>query len=158
MEFKMVNVKRELDEGSTWELLSQASHAVVSTVDADGDPYGVPVSYVLVGERVYLHGSVAAGHRMANLGSGCRACLTVVTQDDVVPGGFTTRYASAMAFGRLRPARDDAEKRLGLEAFLRKYSPDHMEAGLRYIDAALAKTAVSVLEVERVSGKSSVRR
>ncbi len=157
MEFRMVRAKRELSREEALALFASASSAVLSTVDPDGEPYGVPISFALKGDRIYLHGSLKGGHRLTNLGAGCRACITVVTQDDVQPAEFTTRYASAMAFGRLRSAVDDDEKRAGLMALLRKYSSGHMEAGIRYIAAALPKTSVTVLEVERVSGKSNIR-
>ncbi|WP_268794212.1 hypothetical protein [Olsenella urininfantis] len=42
-------------------------------------------------------------------------------------------------------------------ALLRKYSPEHMEAGVRYMEAALDKTSVMVLELGRVMGKGSAR-
>jgi nitroimidazol reductase NimA-like FMN-containing flavoprotein (pyridoxamine 5'-phosphate oxidase superfamily) len=155
MEFSMRRADRALGEDEALRLVAESSHAVLSTVDADGEPYGVPISFALEGRSVYLHGAAAAGHRLANVGGSCRACLTVVSADEVVPAQFTTHYSSAIAFGMLRPARDDAEKREGLRALVRKYAPDHMEAGERYIDAAIDQTSVLVMEVDRVTGKSN---
>ena len=48
---------------------------------------------------------------------------------------------------------DDEEKRQGLEALLRKYSPEFIESGLKYIEAAFKAVRVLRLDVASISGK-----
>ena len=46
---------RRLDRQTALSLLEQCEYAVVSTVNEDGTPYGIPVSPVLEGRNVYFH-------------------------------------------------------------------------------------------------------
>ena len=46
---------RRLDRQTALSLLEQCEYAVVSTVNEDGTPYGIPVSPVLEGRNLYFH-------------------------------------------------------------------------------------------------------
>ena len=46
---------RKLDEQIAVSLLEHCEYAVLSTVDGDGNPYGVPISPVLEGKNLYFH-------------------------------------------------------------------------------------------------------
>ncbi len=51
MERKMRRFKQLLSEQATKEILCNATNGVLSLVDSDGEPYGVPISYVYDGNK-----------------------------------------------------------------------------------------------------------
>jgi len=47
---------RQMSKESVIELLERGKYGVLSSVDEDGQPYGVPVNYVFDGnESIYFH-------------------------------------------------------------------------------------------------------
>lgn len=122
---------------------------------ADGDStYAVPLSFVRVDDRLYIHGA-SAGRKMTLLKKGVRYGISFVSfvqppgqlsndriRDLVAQGEsrqllsrvFTTQYCSAHVEGAFRPVIDRAEKELALRALCVRYTPDRRE----FVDAALA--------------------
>jgi len=77
----------------------------------------------------------------------------VVGEARVLPAEFGTLYESCVVEGVAREAIG-AEKQAALEGLLAKYSPDHLEAGLRYIDVLREETRVFRIDVVALSGKA----
>ena len=148
-----------MDETDTRALLEAAKHGVLSTVDEDGMPYGVPISYAYDAQnnRVFMHCSAAeTGHNLSNIRQRPMACLTVVGPTQALPKQFSTRYSSVIARGRVRVASDPGERREGFEAILRHLAPENIEVGMRYIEKASPRAAVLVFEIEELAGKHRV--
>ncbi len=150
---EMRKKERELSRAEAMDLLERGEYGVLSLVDGEGCPYGVPMSYALEGDCIYLHGVRGAGHRWAAVQGGARASFTVVGETEVLPGKFSTRYESVIAFGTIAQAEDG---QAGLMALVRKYSPDFAAQGEDYARRSLASGAVAVyvLRLERVTGKA----
>lgn len=55
---------RELSRQEAFEILEEGEFATISTVDPDGTPYGVPVSYVMMDEKLYIHTGKRPGHKI----------------------------------------------------------------------------------------------
>ncbi|MFR4237429.1 MAG: pyridoxamine 5'-phosphate oxidase family protein [Alistipes onderdonkii] len=91
----------------------------------DGYGYGVPLSYVYAGDRIYFH-CAPQGYKLECLAADARVCFCVVGHTRVVPEDFTTAYESAMAIGRVVCGLYDSEKAEALDGLVRKYSPDHL--------------------------------
>ena len=144
---------RQLSEEETREVLQQGEYGVLSTVCPDGTPYGVPLNFALEDGRIYLHCANAEGQKIVNLQHCPDACFTVVSSTKLLPEKFSTLYRSAIVCGRVSTVEDDEEKRQGLEAILRKYSPEFIESGLKYIEAAFKAVRVLRLDVASISGK-----
>ncbi len=144
---------RELSRAEAEQILLDGEYGVLSTVSADGQPYGVPMNYAYKDGCIFLHCSSAGGLKTQNLEKNPRACFTVVSATELLPDKFATRYLSAVCFGTVEilKARDD--KREGIECILRKYSPDFVEQGLKYIDAAIDRIYVLHLRIETLIGK-----
>jgi len=143
---------RALTEAQAAEILRRGEYGVLSTVSADGQPYGVPVSFAYEEGALYFHCAVE-GHKLDNLASNPRVSFCVVGATEVLPDKFATRYESAIVFGAARELFGD-EKQAGLTRLLKKYSADHMEKGQKYIRSDIGKTRVFTLEIESLSGKA----
>lgn len=143
---------RAIPDSEAGSLLLAGEYGILSTVSADGQPYGVPVSYAYTGEVIYFHCALE-GHKLDNLSSNNRVSFCVVGKTQVLPDKFATRYESVIVFGRAAEVTDD-EKQAGLIELLKKYSPDFMAKGLRYINGDGDKARVYKIIVEAMTGKA----
>jgi len=136
------------------EILQKGEYGILSTVSPNGQPYGVPVSFAYAGNTLYFHCAVE-GHKLDNLASNLLVSFCVVGGTEVLPDKFATRYESTIVFGKASELLGD-EKHAGLMELLKKYSPDFMEKGEKYVNSDIEKTRVFKIEIEVLSGK--VRR
>lgn len=143
---------RALTNEQAAEILQKGEYGVLSTVSADGQPYGVPVSFAYAGDVLYFHCAVE-GHKLDNLASNPRVSFCVVGGTEVLPDKFATRYESAIVFGKACELAGD-EKRSALIELLKKYSADFIEKGERYVESDIEKTKVFKIEIEALSGKA----
>ena len=144
---------RELSEAEALVILGRSEFGVLATVDADGWPYAVPVNHVLVAGGLIIH-SATAGHKLDNLASEARVSYCVVTQAEVLPEELSTRYESAIVFGRAVQLHDEADRRAALQALGQRFAAQHSEAVRKEIEKDLFRTAVFRIELERVTGKA----
>ncbi len=143
---------RALSNEQADAILQRGEYGVLSTVSADGQPYGVPVSYVFDGDALYFHCAVE-GHKLDNLASNPRVSFCVVGPTEVLPDKFATRYESTIVFGVAHELSGD-EKHAALTTLLKKYSAGFLEKGEKYINSDIQKTRVFKIEVESRSGKA----
>ncbi len=136
-------------------ILKDGEYGVLATADAEGQPYGVPLSYIVKGGRIYFH-CAPEGHKIDNIRANPRASFTVVGKTRPVYGkNFTTLFESVIVFGELGPVVDEKEKYGLLYELAEKYLPDYMDRAEASIKASLARTAVYGLTIEALTTKSS---
>jgi nitroimidazol reductase NimA-like FMN-containing flavoprotein (pyridoxamine 5'-phosphate oxidase superfamily) len=155
MQHEMRRAKRALSEEEAREILEEGIYGVLSTVDLDGEPYGTPISYVVVDGKIYFHSTNQGGHKVSNLEANPLACFTVVDGVETLPSKFSSLYQSAIAFGTVKPVEDENKKEAALLALLEKYSADFIETGKKYLAAMRDKTLVYEFEIDRITGKSN---
>ncbi|MEJ2422183.1 MAG: pyridoxamine 5'-phosphate oxidase family protein [Acidobacteriota bacterium] len=143
---------RQIEPAETEAPLESGEYGVLSTVDGDGQPYGVPVNYVYRDGAVYLHCALA-GHKLDNIKSNPRVSFCVVGKTRVLPAEFATEYESAVIFG-IASEPSGEERRQALEGLLEKYSPDFMNEGRDYIQRKDKVTKVVKINIRHVSGKA----
>jgi len=152
--------KAEIDR-----LLAEEGHGFLGITTPDGWPSVVPVNFVHLDGRVYFHGA-SEGEKMDSLGADPRVTFTVVRDLSVVPSYYqhpkfacpaTQYYQSVMIRGRARFVETAEEKARVLQALMEKLQP---EGGYEPITAeapryrkSLATTAVTAIEIERITGK-----
>lgn len=146
---------RRKDRALTFEeaeaILKKCRYGILSTVCADGYPYGLPVSYVYEDGKLYFHHTCAGGQLSENIGEGTKACFTVVGDTELLPAQFSTRYESAVAFGTVRESTD----KLGvLMRLVKGLSPDYTEQGQKYAESAQSRVSVYEFTVEQLTGKA----
>ncbi len=149
----MRRVDRQLTDTETLQLFHEAEYGVLSVIDENNMPYGVPMSFALCDNTLYFHCSAAGGKKISSIRHCQNASFTVVNHTQLLPQQFATLYMSAIAYGTIDIVRDVSEKRKGIESILHKYSPNYIEKGMNYIDHAIDKIYVIKLEIEKITGK-----
>ena len=154
MDHKMRRFKQQLSDDEAIGILYSCTNGVLSLVDTDGAPYGVPMSYAYDGDgHIYLH-SAASGHKIDCINTESRCSLCVVAQDDVVPEEFTTRFRSVIVSGRIVITTDAEEIHTGLIVLSTKYSPDIDPS--HEINKFIKAVKVLRIDIEKITGKESI--
>jgi hypothetical protein len=118
-------VHRKPDRGSydrelIYRILDEAFVCHVGFI-SDGLPVVVPTNYVRVGDRLFLHGSIAS-RLMKTLGSGAPFCLTVTMLDGIVCAptatGHSVNYRSVVVMGKAEQVEGEAAKRAAMREFV----------------------------------------
>lgn len=148
----MRRADRAIPDSEAQHLLRVGEYGVLSTVSADGQPYGVPVSFAYTGEAIYFHCALE-GHKLENLSGNNKVSFCVVGKTQVLPDKFATNYESVIVFGQALEVTGE-EKQAGLIELLKKYSPGYMEKGERYIKGDGDKAKVYKIVIESMTGKA----
>ena len=154
MERKMRRLQQLLDEQATKEILNNATNGVLSLVDTDGEPYGVPISYAYDGSGcIYFHSAVK-GHKIECIEADSRCSFCVVAQDLIMPDEFTTYFRSVIVKGTIHAviARDEMMK--GLLLLCKKYSPDINPNA--EISKCINHVSVLRLDIDSMTGKEAI--
>ncbi len=101
----------------------------------------------------WLH-SAGEGRKADAWASSPEVALELYVEGGVITGDYSCAYSyayeSVMAWGRIRPITDAAEKLHGLTQVMAHMAPD---APVSFSDEAVARVAVWRIDVERISGK-----
>ena len=157
--YKMQMGDRELTEAEAWEILEAGEYAVVYTVDPDGAPYGVPLSYVIMDKKLYIHTGERGGHKIDDFEHDARVSVAVATEvepcfEDTF---FTTRFASVIASGRISKVQDRVMLRRVLVELCMKYLPELKDEIGPAIGREIDVTAAWCIEFDEVRGKAGRR-
>ncbi|KAB3530443.1 pyridoxamine 5'-phosphate oxidase family protein [Alkaliphilus serpentinus] len=144
---------REISYDGAIEVLRKGRVGTLSTVGEDGQPYGIPLNYVYFSNAIYFHCGME-GHKLDNINFNKRVCFSVYGRDEILPERFSTKYESVVVFGRAEVV-EALEKKEALMEFIRIYSHDYIEKGMKYIDAAIDRCLVVKIVMDKVSGKAA---
>ena len=150
----MKEIRRKDKEIATDEaikLLTECEYGVLSTVDNEGQPYGVPLNYVYKDNCIYFHCALT-GHKIDNIDHNPRVSFCAVGDTKVLPSEFATEYVSAVAFGVASEVQG-TERYNALVWLLEKYSSEFIEEGKKYIEKFDKSTKVIKIEIQHISGK-----
>jgi len=118
-------IRRKPDRGSydrelIYSILDEAFVCHVAFI-ADALPFVVPTNYVRVGDRLFLHGSIAS-RLMKTLASGAPFCLSVTLLDGIVFAptavGHSVNYRSVVVMGKAEPIEGEAAKLAAMRDFV----------------------------------------
>lgn len=145
------DIQKQVTHDEAMAILGQAEYGVLSTIDTDGYPYGVPLHYIVLDDAVYLHCALE-GHIIDSISANNRVCFTVVGYLESLPSTFTANYESVIVFGKAHFI-EGPEKIEMLKELIRKYSPEFYDKGLKVIDSFKDKCSVMRIDAEHITGK-----
>jgi len=80
----MRRTDRERDAAFAFDVLRDCEYATLATVNADGTPYCIPISIVLVDKSVYFH-RAAEGRKLDNIGKNNAVCISGARHTELLP-------------------------------------------------------------------------
>ena len=141
-----------MSEEETRNVLKNGREGILATMGADGYPYAVPLNYAFHDGKIYFH-CAKTGHKIDNMAHHAKVSFCVVTDAEIVPEKFSTRFKSVIAFGNAVEVFED-EKEAGLLALVQRYSSNYIAEGKKYIASDIHKTKVFKIEIEQMTGKA----
>lgn len=156
MKFDNSKVRRQdrlLDEVRAREILATAEWGVLSMIDLDGRPYGLPLNFVWEDDCIYFH-CARQGKKLDVLERKDQVSFCIVGDVKLQPGKFTTEYESVILTGEATIITSDEERRHALELLLHKLSPHDVEMGLKLAGKSLARTEIVRIDIDTFSAKS----
>jgi len=145
---------KAMQDGAIIGLLQNGEYGVLSTVDGNEQPYGVPLNYVLMNNCIYFHCALE-GHKLDNLAANAKVSFCVVGRTKVLPAEFSTEFESVIVFGRASVIEGE-ERYQALNALIEKYSPEFVSEGSAYIEKFDSQTNVVRIEIQQMTGKAKI--
>ena len=144
---------RHVSKERAERMLLESAEGTLSMSGDDGYPYGLPMNYVYVNGAIYIH-TADSGYKIDALRSNPKVCFSVIAHSQIAPELFTTRYESVVATGDAVFIEDETEKKQVMEAFVKRFSPGLEEGGMKFIKAALHRTAIIKINIREMKGKA----
>ncbi|MCP4749120.1 MAG: pyridoxamine 5'-phosphate oxidase family protein [Desulfobacteraceae bacterium] len=142
---------KEIGTDEAIKLLTSCEYGVLSTVDNEEQPYGVPLNYAYKDNCIYFHCALT-GHKINNIKDNPKVSFCVVGETKILPSEFATNYVSAIAFGVASEVQG-TERYNALVWLLEKFSPEFVEEGKRHIEKKDKATKVIKIKIQHISGK-----
>lgn len=149
---KMRRKNQEIGQEEIDEILSKGEYGFFSTVSDNGYPYTIPVSFVYSDNCIYFH-CAPVGHKLENIKKNSKVSFCVVTDTELLPEKFDTKYKSVVVFGEACEITGDIKEAVLLK-LVNKYSLDFLEEGKEYINNAKDRTSVIRIKIDHMTGKA----
>ena len=148
---------RLVSEERAREIMENAEYGIFMTADKEGQPYGVAVSHVVEGDKIYFHCAANAGRKLENIRENPKVCMSFVSNTYIDPEKFTHRYESVVAEGIATIIEDREEKYHALKLVAEKYAPGTFKDSEAYILPKMDATGSVRVNLETLSGKVNER-
>jgi len=149
---KMRRNDRKITAKEAKNILKNGEYGVLSTINKNEYPYGIPVNYFFRGNTIYIHCAVD-GQKLENIKNNKKVSFVVIGKTEILPDKFGTKYESAIVFGKAQEVYEK-EKHNALVSLLEKYSPEFTSEGKKYIKKLYDKVKVIKISIEHLSGKA----
>jgi nitroimidazol reductase NimA-like FMN-containing flavoprotein (pyridoxamine 5'-phosphate oxidase superfamily) len=143
---------RQISNTETIEIINKGEYGVLSMCAPDNKAYGVPLNYVFWNNCIYFH-CAKGGFKMDNLDKNNNVSFCIVGNTELLPDKFSTRYESAIIFGKTEEVKEK-EKFYALIELVKKYSSEFLENGKRYIQDLSDNTTVIKIRIDEITGKA----
>ena len=139
------------------DALSKARSGRVASLSEDGWPYCVPLLYVRMDGRIYVHGTAAHGHLRRNIDRSPKVCFEIDEAGEPFPYGrfecdTSLAYSSVIAFGTACVVEDPLVKKRFFDSLMSKYARPSWQRPKGFYPRMDAIT-VYAIEIERMTGK-----
>ena len=137
---------RKMCAGWALEVFDKAPYITISMADADGNPYGLPLSLVRTDDKTFWFHCATEGKKLDILKDNPRVFLSAVTKCRPLrgpkDGSFTLEFQSATAVGMAEIVEDESTKKEALRAICQRFLPQQMEGFEEAVSRSLNRTAV----------------
>ncbi len=145
-----------LEQEQARRLLAKADYGVLSLIDVQDMPYGVPIHYVYDEKKHALAFHCGKdGRKIRAMQAHPQVALTAVVQETIVAPYFITHYQSVMAQGEARIVTEEEEKREWLLALCRRFAPQEQARWEEVIAAYWQAVCMVRVDITELSGKES---
>jgi len=144
--------ERTMSSQQAKEVLESGSYGILSMCGQNNYGYGVPLNYVVEENHIYFH-CATEGEKLRSLKVNNKVSFCVVQNAEVIAEKFTTNYKSSITFGKATIVSSEEEIRHAMLLILKKYTPEHIETGEKYINQAIKRIQVVRIDIEHISGK-----
>ena len=103
---EMRRAQQQLNKEETLAILEAGSHGTLACLGDDSYPYAIPLNYVYLDNKLYMH-SAKQGHKVDAITNHRKVSFSVVGQDQIESKEYTTYFSSVIAFGKARLAAGD---------------------------------------------------
>lgn len=157
MNYNNTTIRRQdrlLTEELANKLLQSGEYGVLSMVDDNENPYGIPINYVWDGQQsIYLH-CAPEGRKLNCLKTNSRVSFCIVGKTNILPEKFSTEYESIVLECTSYIGLSSEERMNALMLLIEKYSPNLKEKGMKYAEGSFGRTEIIRLDISDWSGKT----
>lgn len=146
--------KQRIPDEESKKILTKSTNGILSLIDPNVKPYGVPMSFIYDGENsIYFH-CAFCGRKIECIKNNPRACFTIVDQDEIHPDEFTTYFRSVVVEGTISIIEDREQMIESLRLLSSKYSPGidcepEIEKGIDHV-------LIMKLKIDTITGKEAI--
>lgn len=154
-EREMRRKDRQLTEQECLYVIEHTSHAVLSTCDKSGTPYGIPVTPIWLDGKLYFHCAKAESRKMTNMRQNPKVSLCFTAKDDIVQKEFAVNFVSVVVAGTAKEITNPEEvKRIQL-LICKRHTPEAgAEAAQKYFEKVGKGITMWEVTPTKISGKS----
>ena len=153
MSYEMRRKDRQMSREFALDVTDRCEYAVIAMTDSDKTPYSIPLSIVRDGDFIYFH-CATQGRKVDILRKNPSVCMSCVGDNLREEDKFTTKYQSAVIFGKAEEVVSDEEKIHALRLLCQRHTPNNMRNFDEAIEKSLKVTCVWKIKIEEISGKS----
>lgn len=165
---------REMDIEFGKKIIDKSSYGILSMINMNSKPHGLPLSIVRDGDILYFHSSMD-GEKVEIFENNSDVNVVFVGDvrvpeiytneelDEIVKDEskyvlliskvFTTEFESAIVTGKLKKVEDIDEKIKAMAFICNKYTPSKMKYFEMAIKAGIKRANVYKIEIEKITAK-----
>ncbi|MDD3168259.1 MAG: pyridoxamine 5'-phosphate oxidase family protein [Eubacteriales bacterium] len=146
--------KQLISTEDTAAVMNRCTNGTLACFGEGGYPYAVPLSYVYYKDKIYFH-SAKAGHKIDAITKNPKVSFSVIDEDTIVSGEYTTYFRSVIAFGKARITEGE-EMLEAFRALVEKYSGDQPEEAKHKEITGCTQAYIIAVDVEHITGKEAI--
>lgn len=148
---KMRRFKQEVSREDCEKVLSEAPRGVLAVHGEMGYPYAIPVNYIYLDGKIYIHGA-KAGHKHEAIERIPKVSFCVLDEGIKYEGEWWNTFVSVICFGKAGFVKDEVLKNRVLLGLSERFFPEgyDIESDMKKNGP---KTDIIEIEIEHMSGK-----
>ena len=146
--------KQLLSMEDTVAVIERCTNGSLACMGDHDYPYSVPLSYVYYNDKIYFH-SAKAGHKIDAITKNPKVSFSVIDEDTIVSGEYTTYFRSVIAFGKARILEGD-ERLEAFKALVEKYSGNQAEEAKNKKITGCSQAYIIAIDIEHITGKEAI--